>query len=415
MNTKMSRVGLALLSGVALAPQWARADDTIKVGLLATLEGPFTVLGQDGVRGAELAFKEANYTAGGKKIEVIKGSSDASPDSAVKAARKLVEQDGVKVLVGPLSGDEGLAVKDYAKTQPNVTFLNGTSAAQDTTLRDPAPNFFRFTTDGAQWMAGLGEYAYKDKGYRTVVTVAEDYSFPYTQVFGFMADFCKAGGHVPKKFWVPIGNKDFSSVIAAVPDKVDAIYVALGGADGVNFLTQYQQAGGTAPLIGGSITVDQTVLGTQGKQRDYVIGTPSAGPIADNAEGPAWKKFVDDYKASYKDGFPSPSLFAQGYYIETKALLAALDKVNGDVSGDQAKLRDALTHLALDTPTGKVTLDKNRQAIADNYLTEVAKADDGHLYNKVVKVIPAVNQTLGIPEADFMKLGVANRDNPSCP
>ena len=415
MNMKMSRVALALLSGVALAPQWARADDTIKVGLLATLEGPFTVLGQDGVRGAELAFKEANYTAGGKKIEVVKGSSDASPDSAVKAARKLVEQDGVKILVGPLSGDEGLAVKDYAKTQPNVTFINGTSAAQDTTLRDPAPNFFRFTTDGAQWMAGLGEYAYKDKGYRTVVTVAEDYSFPYTQVFGFMADFCKAGGHVPKKFWVPIGNKDFSSVIAAIPDKVDAIYVALGGADGVNFLTQYQQAGGTAPLIGGSITVDQTVLGTQGKQRDYVIGTPSAGPIADNAEGPAWKKFVDDYKAAYKDGFPSPSLFAQGYYIETKALLAALDKVNGDVSGDQAKLRDALTHLALDTPTGKVTLDKNRQAVADNYLTEVAKADDGHLYNKVVKVIPAVNQTLGIPEADFMKLGVANRDNPSCP
>ena len=415
MNIKMSRVALALLSGVALAPQLARADDSIKVGLLATLEGPFTVLGQDGVRGAELAFKEANYTAGGKKIDVVKGSSDASPDSAVKAARKLVEQDGVKILLGPLSGDEGLAVKDYAKTQPNVTFINGTSAAQDTTLRDPAPNFFRFTTDGAQWMAGLGEYAYKDKGYRTVVTVAEDYSFPYTQVFGFMADFCKAGGHVPKKFWVPIGNKDFSSVIAAVPDKVDAIYVALGGADGVNFLTQYQQAGGTAPLIGGSITVDQTVLGTQGKQRDYVIGTPSAGPIADNAEGPAWKKFVDDYKASYKDGFPSPSLFAQGYYIETKALLAALDKVNGDVSGDQAKLRDALTHLALDTPTGKVTLDKNRQAVADNYLTEVAKADDGHLYNKVVKVMPAVNQTLGIPEADFMKLGVANRDNPSCP
>jgi branched-chain amino acid transport system substrate-binding protein len=412
---KMSWVAAALLSGVAFAPQWARADDSIKVGLLATLEGPFTVLGQDGVRGAELAFKEANYTAGGKKIEVIRGSSDASPDSAVKAARKLVEQDGVKILVGPLSGDEGLAVKDYAKTQPNVTFINGTSAAQDTTLRDPAPNFFRFTTDGAQWMAGLGEYAYKDKGYRTVVTVAEDYSFPYTQVFGFMADFCKAGGHVPKKFWVPIGNKDFSSVIAAVPDKVDAIYVALGGADGVNFLTQYQQAGGTAPLIGGSITVDQTVLGTQGKQRDYVIGTPSAGPIADNAEGPAWKKFVDDYKAAYKDGFPSPSLFAQGYYIETKALLAALDKVNGDVSGDQAKLRDALTHLALDTPTGKVTLDKNRQAVADNYLTEVAKANDGHLYNKVVKVIPAVNQTLGIPEADFMKLGVANRDNPSCP
>src|SRR5271154_946560 len=414
MNVKMSWVTLALLSGAALAPQRAYADDSIKVGLLATLEGPFTVLGQDSVRGAELAFKEANYMAGGKKIEVIKGSSDASPDSAVKAARKLVEQDGVAILIGPLSGDEGLAVKDYAKTQPNVTFINGTSAAQDTTLRDPAPNFFRFTTDGAQWMAGLGDYAFNVKKYKRVVTIAEDYSFPYTQVFGFMAGFCKAGGHVPKKFWVPIGNKDFSSVIAAIPDNVDAIYVALGGADGVNFLTQYQQGGGTAPLIGGSITVDQTVLGTKGKQRDYVVGPAAAGPIADNSEEPEWKKFVADYKAAYKDGFPSPSLFAQGYYIETEAMLAALNKVNGDVSGDQAKFRDALAHLDLDTPTGKVTLDKNRQAIADNYLTEVAKADDGHLYNKVVKVVPAVNQTLGIPEADFMKLGVANRDNPDC-
>ena len=404
----------ALLGGVALPPSCAQAQDSIKVGLLATLEGPFTVLGQDGVRGAELALKEAGYMAGGKKIEIIKGSSDASPDSAVKAARKLVEQDGVAILIGPLSGDEGLAVKDYAKTQPGVTFVNGTSAAQDTTLRDPAPNFYRFSTDGAQWMAGLGDYAYNEKKYKNVVTIAEDYSFPYSQVFGFMATFCRDGGHVPKKFWVPIGTKDYSSVIAAIPDNVDAIYVALGGADGVNFLTQYQQAGGTAPLIGGSITVDQTVLGTQGKQRDYVVGTPSAGPIADNSDEPAWKKFVADYKAAFKDGFPSPSLFAQGYYINTKAVLIALDKVSGDLSDKEAKFRDVLGKLEFDTPTGIVKLDKNRQAIADNYLTEVAKADDGHLYNKVVKVVHNVNQTMGIPEADFLKLGSASRDNPDC-
>jgi branched-chain amino acid transport system substrate-binding protein len=414
MKLKTRLLAVALLSSVALAPHTAVADGSIKVGLLATLEGAFTVLGQDGIRGAELALKEAGYMAGGKKIEIIKGSSDASPDSAVKAARKLVEQDGVAILIGPLSGDEGLAVKDYAKTKPDVTFINGTSAAQDTTLRDPAPNFFRFSTDGAQWMAGLGDYVFNVKKYKNVVTIAEDYSFPYTQVFGFMASFCKDGGHVPKKFWVPIGNKDFSSVIAAIPDKIDAIYVALGGADGVNFLSQYQQSGGTAPLIGGSITVDQTVLGTKGKQRDFIVGTPAAGPIADNSDDPAWKKFVADYKAAYKDGFPSPSLFAQGYYINTKAMLLALDKVGGDLSDKEVKFREALSKLEFDTPTGKVKLDKNRQAIADNYLTEVAKGSDGNLYNKVIKVVPAVNQTMGLPEADFLKLGAVGRDNPDC-
>jgi branched-chain amino acid transport system substrate-binding protein len=410
---RRTMLALALATGLT-APSLALAEDTIKVGLLATFEGPFTVLGEDGQRGAMTAVDEVNGMVAGKKIEIVKGSSDASPDSAVRAARKLVEQDGVKVLVGPLSGDEGLAVKDYAKTKPDVTFINGTSAAQDTTLRNPAPNFFRFSTDGAQWMAGLGTYAFKDKGYKKVATVAEDYSFPYTQVFGFMAEFCKAGGHVPSKSWVPIGNKDFSSVIAAIPDDVDAIYVALGGADAVNFLSQYEQAGGKAPLIGGSITVDQTVLTSKGKIHDVMIGTPSAGPTADNNDAPAWKDFTAAYKKQ-AGAFPSPSLFAHGYYIDMKAALLGLKEVNGDVSDGGAKLRAALAKLSFDTPTGKVSLDENREAIADMFLTEVAKGSDGNLYNKLVKVIPQVNQTLGIPKDEFMKLGVVGRDNPSCP
>jgi branched-chain amino acid transport system substrate-binding protein len=393
----------------------ASAQDSIKVGGLATLEGAFTVLGQDSMRGLKLALEERNYTAGGKKIELITGSSDASPDSAVNAARKLVEQDGVQILIGPLSGDEGLAVKNYAKTQPQVTFINGTSAAQDTTLRDPAPNFFRFTTDGAQWQAGLGEYAFKDKGYKKVVTVAEDYSFPYTQVLGFMLGYCKAGGHVVDKFWVPIGNKDFSTIVASIPDDIDAVYVALGGADAVNFLTQYEQGGGGKPMIGGSITVDQTVLGSEGKRKSYLVGTPSAGPIADNWDNAQWKTFVEAYKKTFSDGFPSPSLFAHGYYVETKAMLDALDKVGGDLSDGQKKFRETLATIEVDTPTGKVKLDKNRNAVADIFLTEVAEGGDGHLYNKVVRVIPAVNQTLGQAEADFLALGPVSRDNPQCP
>lgn len=402
-----------LLTSAIIAPQFASAE-SIKIGVLATFEGPFTVLGEDGLRGAMVAIAEAGGKVAGKDIEIIRGSSDASPDSAVRAARKLVEQDGVTVLVGPLSGDEGLAVKDYAKTQPGVTFINGTSAAQDTTLRDPAPNFFRFSTDGAQWMAGLGTYAFTDKGYKSVAVVAEDYSFPYTQVFGFMAEFCKAGGKVPSKSWVPLGTKDYASVIAAIPDDVDAIYVALGGADAVNFLGQYQAAGGEAPLVGGSITVDQTVLTSEGKIRDVLIGTPSAGPIADTNDTPEWMAFVDAYKKQ-EGAFPSPSLFAHGYYVNMKATLMGLEAVGGDTSDGGAKLRAALSTLAVDTPTGKVSLDANRNAVADIFLTEVVEGPDGNLVNKLIKVIPAVNETLGIDPAEFMALGVANRDNPACP
>jgi len=405
-----------VMLATALALPAASQADTIKLGALATLEGAFTVLGEDSMRGVKLAIKEFNNTAGGKEIELITGSSDASPDSAIRATRKLVEQDGVKVMVGPLSGSEGLAVKDYAKTQPDVTFLNGSSGAQDTTLRDPADNFFRFSTEGAQWMAGLGEYIYNEKGYRSLAVVAEDYSFPYTQVFGLLEPFCRAGGKAPAdaRFWVPIGNKDYSSIIAALPDDVDAIYVALGGADAVNFLTQYEQAGGDLPLVGGSITVDQTVLGSKGRTREFVIGTPSAGPISDTWDDPRWAAFVDAYKAEFPDGFPSPSLFAHAYYINTKAAILALNEVNGDLSDGGAKMREVLSGLSFETPTGQVSLDERRNAIADIFLTEVVEGPDGNLLNKTVKVIPQVSQTLGVDYAKFLEYGAVSRENPVC-
>ncbi|MCB1463597.1 MAG: ABC transporter substrate-binding protein, partial [Nitratireductor sp.] len=143
-----------LMTTVALSAMLAASSalaDSIKVGFMATLEGTYTVLGEDGQRGFQVAMKQAGYKAGGKDLEVVVAPTDASPESALRAVRKLVEQDKVDLVIGPLSGSEGIALRDYAKTQPQVTIINGISGAQETTFVDPAPNFFRFNMDGAQW------------------------------------------------------------------------------------------------------------------------------------------------------------------------------------------------------------------------------------------------------------------------
>jgi branched-chain amino acid transport system substrate-binding protein len=398
---------LAVLSGGALA----QSPPPVKIGLLATLEGPFAAGGQDGMRGAELAVRQRNGVVAGRKIEIIKASSDAKPDVAVNATRKLVEQDKVDVMVGPLSGSEGIAVKEYSKTQPGITFINGSSGAQGATLSSPSPNFFRFNTDGGQWMVGLGKAAL-DKGYKRVMVIAEDYAFPYSQVQGFMTEYCKLGGKVPVKAWVPLGGKDYSSVIARIPKDVDALVVVLGGADAVNFLNQYEQAGGDKPLVGGSITVSQDILNYKGKRRDSLVGTIAGAPIADAYDAPEWKAFVADYKKNFPDGYPSPSLFGLVYYINMKAALDGLEAVKGDLSDGQKKYREALTKMVLKTPVGDVKLDQNRQAIGTTFVTEVVKDPQGNLYNKVLRKIDNVNQTLGLPPAEF-KIG--SRDEPNCP
>jgi branched-chain amino acid transport system substrate-binding protein len=395
----------------ALAAPAAAQQAPVKIGLLATLEGPFAAGGADGMRGAELAVRERGGMVAGRKIEIIKASSDAKPDVAVNAARKLVEQDKVDIMVGPLSGGEGIAIKDYSKTQPQVTFINGGSGAQATTLVNPSPNFFRFNTDGGQWMVGLGNAAL-ERGYKRVMVIAEDYAFPYSQVQGFMSEYCRAGGKVPLKAWVPLGGKDYSSVIARIPKDVDALLLVLGGADAVNFLNQYEAAGGDKPLLGGSITVSQDVLNYRGKRRDSLVGTIAGSPIADSFDSPDWRTFVAAYKKNFPEGYPSPSLFALVYYMNMKAALDALDTVKGDLSDGHAKYRQTLSTMTLKTPTGTVKLDGNRQAIGTTFITEVVKDEKGNLFSRVLKKVDNVEQTLGMKPGEF-KIG--SRDEPNCP
>jgi branched-chain amino acid transport system substrate-binding protein len=410
-----SGIGAVALAGTLLSNA-AWAQDKIKVGVTATLEGTYTALGVDGMGGFNAALKKYGSKAGGKELEFVIASTDATPDSAVRAVRKLIDQDHVQILISPLSGDEGIAVKNFSRTHPELTFIKAASGAQETTFPDPSPNFFRWNMDGAQWQVGLGDYAYNTKGYKKIATVGEDYSFVYTQVMGLVLEFCAAGGQVTSRQWVPLGTKDFASTIAALPDDVDAIYLGLGGADAVNFLNQYQQAGGKAHLLGGSIMVDQTVMSTKGDAKRAMIGTIAASGVADTWDNPSWTSFVKLYQdATPADKrFPSPGLLAANYYGSTMAMIQALDKVNGDLSDNQSKFKAALAALTIDAPNGKISLDEDRQAIGTNFVTEVVEDSTGALVSKVVKVVPDVHQTLGYPRDVFAKIGPPSRTNPEC-
>ena len=414
MRNKLITTAAAFAVGMTASA--AMAQEPLKIGFIAIFEGTYTMMGEDSLRGFKMALDDLDGMAGGRPIEYVVASSDASPDSAVRAVRKLVEQDGVDIVIGPVSGSEGIAIRDYSKTQPGVTFINGISGAQSTTYVNPSENFFRFNTDGAQWSVGLGDYVYNEKGYKTVATIGEDYSFIYTQVFGFALEFCQAGGEITERFWVPLGTKDFGSIIAALPDDVDAIYLGLGGGDAVNFLNQYQQAGGDANLIGGTIMVDPTVLSATGSAKRALIGVPSSAPQADNWDNPGWQAFVEKYQTMFppEERFPFPALMSVGYYNATTAMAQCMGEIGGDLSDGHAALRACLSSIELDAPNGKITLDENRQAVGTNFLTEVAELDDGTLTNRVVKVIENVNQTLGMDPDVFASIGTPGRDVPEC-
>lgn len=410
----------ALLASVAtcfLLPAGAMAQEgPIKIGVLVALEGVFAAGGADGVRNVELAIQQAGGTAGGKEIEIVVAPSDTTPDTAVRQARKLIEQDGVDMIIGPLSGSEGIAMRDYAKTVPDKTIINGISGALETTWVDPAENFFRFNLDGSQWGSGLGSYVVNEKGWNKVATVAADYSFGYTNFLGFAVDFCRAGGEIVERFWVPLGSSDFGGVIAAMPDDIDAIYLGVGGTDAINFLNQYEQAGAETNLIGGTIMADQTVLTSKGRAKDALVGTPTSGALAEDNPDPAWTEYVAAYQEAFPEDerFPTPSLFGVGYYVATLAAIDALNEIDGDLSDGQAKFRAALADDPLETPLGPVSLNENRQATGTVFINEVQDDGAGGLKNVMVGKVENVNQTLGMSAEEFREMGLPSRDTPDC-
>jgi len=407
---------IGIFLGGMLAAGTARAEDSVKIGVLAAMTGPYAQYGLDAKRGAELALAEFDGHAGGKPVELIFETGDGAPEAVQSRAQTLISENGAEIIVGPLSGGEGAALKHFARTTPAVTFLNGASAARDLTLLDPAINFFRFTTDAAQWMAGLGRYAYFDKGYRRVITLGESYSFPYTQVMGFLVEFCGVGGRVAELFWLPLSDKPYAEITAELAGvEADAIFVALDGASTADFLEQYWKDGGELPIIGGSVTFDPVLLGANSLYHARLLGAIAASPLADGDQGRRWRQFVTAYRERYPSAAAVPSLFAFNYYVNVKAALLSLDAVDGDLSDGQNALRAALAELSFETPAGRVSLDENRQAIASNYVLEIVLGDDNRLRHKVAYVATTVDQTLGLGRERYLALGAPGPNTPSCP
>jgi branched-chain amino acid transport system substrate-binding protein len=393
----------AVLAGGTLAAD--SAAKPIKIGILSTCQGPFAPFYPETTAGARTALiqlaggKPAGTSAtstvkgaqvGGHPIQLVFGCSNAQPDVALKEARRLVEQVKVDILLGPLSGDEGIAVANYSKKQPNTTFVNGTSAAQDTTLHVRSPNFFRFTTDGAQWMAGLGAYAYKTLHWKNAVVIGDDYSFPYTQAAGFVAEFCALGGNIVKRIWPPLGTKDYSGFITQIPRSgVDGFMMAVGGTGTVAFVKDFEGLAGNlaTKMVGGSVTIDPTAISALG---DRLTGVVAGEPIPPDSKSAAWLKYANGIKKYYPKVSPN-SLFTAGYYDEMWGIVLGLKKVKGDLSDGGKKFRSALAKVSWNSEHGPVKLDKNRNAIADNFVVQVTKGGGF----KTLKDVRAVDQTFG--------------------
>ncbi len=131
----------ALIVAVAFCAQPARAEtgvsaDKIVLGQAAALDGPAAALGQGMREGLLAAFAEVNKAGGvkGRKLELVSVDDGYEPNKSIEATKKLLDEDKVFALVGPVGTPTSAATQPIA-SEAGVPFIGAFTGAEF--LRNP--------------------------------------------------------------------------------------------------------------------------------------------------------------------------------------------------------------------------------------------------------------------------------------
>lgn len=93
----------------------AATQQEVKLGLTWSLTGSTSDYGESTKFGAELAIKEYNASGGKYKINPVYYDDETKPEKGVQNTLRLINQDKVKAIVGPVNSGVGLAMVDIAQ------------------------------------------------------------------------------------------------------------------------------------------------------------------------------------------------------------------------------------------------------------------------------------------------------------
>ena len=139
--TRRGFAGLALAAATSLASPLA-AQETVKIGLIASLSGPSSKSGEAITRGMMLAIEEINADGGlmGMPVELIRRDDEGNPGKGLTAARELIQREGVAVLFGGLQTPVSLALVPYMN-QTKVPFMGPWAAGTPITKNGAEENY----------------------------------------------------------------------------------------------------------------------------------------------------------------------------------------------------------------------------------------------------------------------------------
>jgi branched-chain amino acid transport system substrate-binding protein len=404
---KLNLAVAALAASLAAAPLAYAQQGPIRIGVLAPVTGPLAGPGKDMVEGWKLFWEQNKHTAGGRKVEYVIADTTCNPDQALTQARRLVHQEKVHFLVGPLCGHEGPAVAQVSK-ETGVPLVMDAAGADSVTKWDRTPTVVRTALSASQIGHPWGEYLYKDLGLRNVTFIGQDYTFGHEVTLGAVRSFTALGGKVAKIIWNPIGTKDYGPTISTIPADTDGVSAVVVGADRVRLFEAWFNFGmDKKKKIYGGYWMQQDALPQFDDRAIGMIG--NALNYAAGIQTPENQAFVNAFAKSYKR---LPSWFGESAYTAGLWTKTAIDSIKGNVE-DRAAFLKAMRSVSVKAPRGPLKLDAYDNPIQNVYVSKIQKVKHPVLgevlVNVPVKTYEGVSQFWTWKPEEFLKQGPYKR------
>ncbi len=401
-------LGASLLAAtLATASAHAQQAGPIKIGLLVPLTGPLATPGIDMVDGFKLFWEQSNNQAGGRKVEYVIADTTCNPDQAITQARRLVHQEKVHLMIGPLCGHEGPAVAQVSK-ETGVPLVMDTAGADNVTKWDRTPTVVRTAVSASQIGHPFGDYLYNELKARNVTFIGQDYTWGHEVTLGIIETYKRLGGKVAKLIWNPIGTKDYGPTVASIASDSDAVVAVVVGADRIRLFESWFSFGMDKKfkIYGGYWMhqdalpqMDDRAIGMIGNSLHYAVGIDT----------PDNKAFVDAFAKKHKR---LPSWFSESAYTASLWTRTAIEQIKGNVE-DRAAFLDAMRKATVKAPRGTLKLDAYDNPIQNVYVTRIQKINHPALgpvlINVPIKTYENVSQFWTWTPEEFLKRGPYKR------
>lgn len=360
----------------------ALAADTVKIGLILPMTGPFASTGRQIEGAVKLYQQKHGDTVAGKKIQVILKDDTGQADTTKRLAQELVVNDKVSFLAGFGLTPLALAAAPIA-TQAKVPEI--VMAAATATITEASPYVTRTSMTLPQVATPMASWAHEN-GIKSAMTLVSDYGPGLDAEKAFGETFQKLGGKI-ENLRVPMRNPDFAPFLQRVAEaKPDALFVFVPSGIGSIFIKQFVERGldkSGVRLIGTGDLTDDDLLNGLGDVALGIVAShhySAANPSAENQE------FVAAFK---KLNGSRPNFMAVGGYDGMHLIYESLRKTEGATEGD--KLIEAMKGMSWSSPRGPVSIDPETRDIIQNvYVHKVQRMEDGELYNVGFATIPDV-------------------------